>query len=94
MQDGFNIGGLIRSLVKEAVAETVAQLTRDGAGAPVKRRLYKVEESAVYMGRSLEAMQHMIAAGKIPTVRIDRRVALDVKDLDRLIEDCKVSNIG
>jgi len=55
----------------------------------VKRRLYTVEESAVYMGRSLEAMQHMIGAGKIPTVRLDRRVFIDVRDLDRLIDQSK-----
>ncbi|SPE32051.1 hypothetical protein SBA6_170009 [Candidatus Sulfopaludibacter sp. SbA6] len=89
MQDGFNIDLLIRALVKEAVAETVSQLARDGGSAPVKRRLYTVEESAVYMGRSLEAMQHMIGAGKIPTVRLDRRVFIDVRDLDRLIDQSK-----
>jgi hypothetical protein len=37
----------------------------------------------------LEAMQHMICAGKIPTVRMDRRVFVDVRDLDRLIENSK-----
>ena len=42
-----------------------------------------------YMGRTLEAMQHMICAGKIPTVRMDRRVFVDVRDLDRLIENSK-----
>ena len=89
MQGGFNFDDFIRAVVKEAVAETVSQLTRDGASAPVKRRLYTVDESAVYMGRTLEAMQHMIGAGKIPTVRIDRRVFIDVRDLDRMIDQGK-----
>jgi hypothetical protein len=31
----------------------------------------------------------MIASGKIPTVRFDRRVFVDVPDLDSLIENNK-----
>ena len=86
---GYYFDGFIRSLVKETVTETLTQFLRAGDGTPVKRRLYTVEESAVYMGRTLEAMQHMIFAGKIPTVRMDRRVFIDVRDLDRLIENSK-----
>ena len=89
MADGFNIDALIRSVIKQTVAETVALLARDGAAMPVKRRLLSVEEAAVYMGRTEEAMQHLIGSGRIPTVRIDRRVFVDLKDLDKLIEDYK-----
>jgi hypothetical protein len=35
-------------------------------------------------------MQHMIACGKLPTVRSDRRVFLDRKDLDQWIEQSKI----
>jgi excisionase family DNA binding protein len=89
MADDFNIELLIRSWIKEAVAETVAQLSRDGAAAKVKRRLLTVEEAATYLGRTEEAMQHLIAGRKIRTVRIDRRVFIDVNDLNKLIEDYK-----
>lgn len=89
MADGFNIDALVRSLIKATVTETVAVLARDGAAMPVKRRLLSIEEAAVYMGRTEEAMQHLIASGKIRTVRIDRRVFVDLKDLDKLIEDYK-----
>jgi hypothetical protein len=89
MQEGFNIDGFIRSLVKETVAETVAKLASELGGMAVKRRLFTVDEAATYMGRTEEAMQHMIAGGKIPTVRIDRRVFVDVRDLDRLIDKYK-----
>jgi hypothetical protein len=34
-------------------------------------------------------MQHMLASGKLPTVRADRRVFVDVEDLDRWILDHK-----
>jgi len=89
MQDLFHIDGFIRALVKETVSETVAALARESAAASVKRRLFTVEEAAAYMGRSEEAMQHMIAGGKIPTVRVDRRVFVDVRDLDKLIDNHK-----
>jgi excisionase family DNA binding protein len=90
MADGdLNLDGFIRALVREAVSETVAQLRRDGAGVAVKPRLLTVEQAATYMGRSLEAMQHLVGDGKIRTVRMDRRVFLDVQDLDRLIEGSK-----
>jgi len=36
-------------------------------------------------------MNHLIAAGKIPVVRADRRVMLDVRDLDHWIEHNKVA---
>lgn len=88
MAGGFNTEVLIRSLIKET-AETVGLLVRDGAAMPVKRRLLSVEEAAVYMGRTEEAMQHLIATGRIRTVRIDRRVFVDLKDRDKLIQDYK-----
>jgi hypothetical protein len=32
----------------------------------------------------------MIAAGKLPTVKSDRRVFLDIKDLDQWIDQAKI----
>jgi excisionase family DNA binding protein len=56
----------------------------------VKPRLFSVEEAAVYLGRSKEAVEHMIGAGKLAVVRADRCVFLDVRDLDHWIEANKV----
>ena len=53
-------------------------------------RLMTVEQAANYLGRTLEATQHLASSGKIPTVRSDRRVFLDRIDLDKWIEDNKV----
>jgi len=60
----------------------------------LRPRLLTVEQAAVYMGRSEEAMQHMVANGKVPTVRMDRRVFVDVRDLEALIEDSKNGAAG
>jgi len=59
-------------------------------GGKIQKRLLSVEEAAAYLGRTKEAVQHMIAAGKLPTVKSDRRVFLDVRDLDQWIERSKI----
>ena len=57
-------------------------------------RLLTVEQAATYPGRTKEAIQHMVANGKLPTVRSDRRVFVDVLDLDAWIEDNKQRGIS
>jgi excisionase family DNA binding protein len=52
-------------------------------------RLLTVDQAAVYLGRTREAVQHLVASGKVPSVRSDRRVFLDRLDLDRWIDDNK-----
>lgn len=52
-------------------------------------RLMTVDQAAVYLGRTREAVQHLVSSGKVPTVRADRRVFLDRHDLDRWIDDNK-----
>jgi excisionase family DNA binding protein len=58
--------------------------------ATTSKRLFNTEEAADFLGRTKEAVQHLIAAGKIPTVRSDRRVFLDREDLERWIQSGKV----
>src|SRR2546425_130598 len=65
--DGFNLDVLIDALA-ERVAAKVVERTQPG-GAPVKPRLLTVDQAAVYIGRTKEAVQHMISGGKLPTVR-------------------------
>jgi excisionase family DNA binding protein len=52
-------------------------------------RLLTIEQAAVYLGRTRESVQHLIASEKVPTVRTDRRVFLDRVDLDKWIDDNK-----
>ncbi len=66
-----------------------AELLASGSGAGVRPRLLTVEQAATYVGRSEDAVRHMIHAGKIPMVRADRRFYLDVEDLNRWIESNK-----
>jgi len=71
----------------DAIADRVVE--RLSGRQRVGQRLLSVEEAARYLGRTKEAVQHLIAAGTLPTVRFDRRVYLDIEDLDRLIEESK-----
>lgn len=52
-------------------------------------RLMDVDAAARYLSRSPNAVRKLIDAGKLPSVRIDRKVCLDVRDLDRVIEEAK-----
>jgi len=85
---GFNL-----EQVLDALADKVAQRLRDDGAipgdAPLRPRLLTVEQAAVYIGRSKEAVQHMVSSGKLPTVRTDRRVFVDVEDLDTWIREHK-----
>lgn len=54
-----------------------------------QRRLLSVREASTYLGRSVPALRELIWAGKLPIVRSDRRIFLDVQDLDRWIDTHK-----
>lgn len=51
--------------------------------------LLTVKDTAVYLGRSEQAIQHLIFSHELPVVRLGRRVHLDRRDLDAWIEKNK-----
>lgn len=69
----------------ETLAERIAQKLR-AERQDLQPRLLTMDEAAVYVGRTREAMQHLANSAKIPTVRADRRVFIDRHDLDRWID--------
>ncbi len=58
---------------------------------PYQRRLLSLEEAATYLGRTIWGVRELVWKGKLPAVRIDRRVQLDIRDLEKFIEAHKVS---
>ena len=54
------------------------------------KRLYTIEEAAMYLGRGKWGIRHLIDSGKLPHVRVDKRIHIDVEDMDRFIEQNKV----
>jgi excisionase family DNA binding protein len=75
------LSSAVLSAVAQSIATEVWNRVQDALSKPMIRpRLFTVEQAAVYIGRTKDAIQHMIANGKLPVVRSDRRVFLDVKD--------------
>jgi len=54
------------------------------------KRLYSIPEAADFLGRTIGAVREIIWSGKIPIVRSDRRIFVDIRDLERFIEQNKV----
>jgi hypothetical protein len=78
----------------DAVAERIAakiRLNDLGAGehGQIKPRLLTVEDAGAYLSRSQSSVRHLISEGKLPTVKLDSRIYLDIRDLDRVIEEMK-----
>ena len=78
-------------LTFDTLMETLARLADRLSQEPFRLcpRLLTVDQAAIYLGRTKEAVQHMVSVGKVPTVRTDRRVFLDRNDLDHWIETSK-----
>jgi excisionase family DNA binding protein len=81
--NGFTFDRLLEMLAEKLAAKLSQE---PGRFSP---RLMTVDQAAVYLGRTREAIQHLVGSGKVPTVRADRRVFLDRNDLDKWIEDNK-----
>jgi hypothetical protein len=58
------------------------------------KRLYTLKEAATYLGRSTWSVRHLIGKGLLPQVRPDRRVQVDVRDMDALIEKYKEMEVA
>ena len=78
----------VTTLATEIAARITDQI-RDRSGR-AQPRLLTVKEAATYLGRSEQALQHLIHKRDIAVVRRGRRVHLDRTDLDRWIEKNKI----
>jgi excisionase family DNA binding protein len=80
--------GLSFDRLLEILAEKLATRISQEPGR-LYPRLLTIDQAAIYVGRTREALQHLASSGKIPTVRADRRVFLDRLDLDKWIDENK-----
>jgi len=53
------------------------------------KRLYSINDAAVYLGRSVWAVREMLWAGKIPFVKDGKRILIDIRDMDAWIDISK-----
>lgn len=77
---------LVRQIRSEVENERRHPPTAEGALYP---RLLTAKQAAGYIGRSEQAVRHMIFQRAIPVVRYGRCVRVDRNDLDRWIESNK-----
>ena len=80
----------------DALAERISAKIEEKKGnwKTFRKRLLTTDEAAEYLGRTREAMQHLVSSGKMPTVRSDRRVFFDIHDLESWIERNKEQGLS
>ncbi len=61
------------------------KIERRNPKGPIKR-LYSIPEAAFYLGRTVDAVREMIYQGKIPYVKDNKRILLDIRDMDAWID--------
>jgi excisionase family DNA binding protein len=81
--------------IVDRLATLIAVRVQSRIGPPGGRggtpaRLLSVKEAAAYVGRTEQAVQHLIHKRELIVVRRGRRVHLDRGDLDRWIDSNKV----
>ena len=50
-------------------------------------RLLKVKQAAEYLGRTESSLRQLIFKKILPVIRFDRAIRIDVRDLDKLIDE-------
>ncbi len=90
MHPDANLDSLLNAFSDLIAAKVAERIAGPDKGPQIRPRLLTVDDAARYLGRTKEAVQHMIASGKLKVVKSDRRVFLDVQDLDLWIEKNKM----
>ena len=82
---------LVQAIAEQVAAKVKIELAAHVSNSvrQVQPALLNVKEAAVYLGRSEQAVQHLIFDKQVPVVRAGRRVHIDRKDLDNWIEQNK-----
>jgi excisionase family DNA binding protein len=61
-----------------------------GSPASVRRLLF-LKEAAAILGTSTATVRRLVSTGKLPVVRLTRRVQIDMRDLERLVDRSKAT---
>jgi excisionase family DNA binding protein len=83
------LDSLVQAIADRVMAKIRPELSEGIPSSRVQPALFSVKEAAVYLGRSEQAVQHLIFQRDLPVVRVGRRVHLDRRDLDAWIEKNK-----
>ena len=80
---GFTFDRLLEILAEKLASKLSQDYNR------LSPKLLTIDQAAAYLGRTKEAVQHLVTLGKVSTVRTDRRVFIDRLDLDKWIDESK-----
>jgi hypothetical protein len=58
------------------------------------KRLYSLEEAAIYLGRSLWSVRRLVWNGLLSKVEAGGRIHIDVRDMDAFIDSNKVLEVA
>jgi excisionase family DNA binding protein len=73
----------------QAKRTTPASNARTGQAPGSARRLITLAEAAELLGMSVASIRRLVWSGKLPVIRLTRRILVDLRDVDRLIEQAK-----
>jgi excisionase family DNA binding protein len=73
----------IADFIALRVIERVAALT-------MTRRVLTLEEAVEYTGVGADGLKAAIATGELPRVDLDRRIRIDILDIERWIQSKKI----
>jgi hypothetical protein len=76
--------------VVRQVVEQLRPVVQSGAHLPgtVQQRLFDVDQAAIYLGRTPQAVRLLLHRGTLPGTKLDSKVQIDRVALDKLIGDC------
>jgi hypothetical protein len=58
---------------------------------PETKRLYNIKEAGTFLGRSTWSVREMLWAGKLPYIKDGKRIFVDILDMEKWIEQTKVT---
>ena len=91
--NNLTLPGIDLNAIVDAVADRIVVKLR-GVVPPTQTNgdeplLLTIEQAAKKLGRTVSATEHLVRAGTLKAVRIDRRVRIDYRDILALIEQGK-----
>ena len=73
--------------LEELSSEIASKVNQGLLTATQPKRLMTLSEAAVYIGRSVGAVEQMIKRGTLPVTKIDGKRQIDRLALDKIIKD-------
>ncbi len=79
-----------RKVIAHIVKAVVSAIREQPVSGVIEKRLFNMDEAAIYLGRSRRGMEALVADGKISSVQHDKRRFFDRHDLDLWIDEGRV----